>query len=268
MPEGDTIFRTARTLSRVLAGHALTRFVATRLVERGPVPGTRVTEVEARGKHLLVHFDDGTSLHTHMLMTGSWHVYRSGEPWRRSRRSAVVVLETDDDMVAVCFAAPVVELLTSARAARRPPAAGLDELGPDLCRPGADLDQAVARLGRLPGDTELGVALMTQRVACGVGNVFKSEICFVARRDPSTPVAELDDAERRSILAIAARLLRVNLDTASRTTVDGGLAVYGRAGRRCRRCGTVIRRRLQGAPARVTYWCPSCQPPMPANVSG
>ncbi len=268
MPEGDTIFRTARTLSQVLAGRAVARFEATRLVERGPAPGTRVVEVEARGKHLLVHFDDGHVLHTHMLMTGSWHVYRVGEPWQRSRRSAVVVLETDDGMVAVCFAAPVVELLTSTRPARTPPAAGLDDLGPDLCRAGADLDDAVVRMRTLPGDTELGVALMTQRVACGVGNVFKSEVCFAARRDPSTPIAALDDGQRRAILAIAARQLRANLDTARRATVDGGLAVYGRAGRRCRRCGTVVRRRLQGAPARVTYWCPSCQPVAPDNASG
>ena len=258
MPEGDTIHRTARTLNLVLAGRAIVRFEAPRLVATGPTAGTVVRAVEARGKHLLVHFDDGRVLHTHMRMSGSWHVYRRGEPWRRGRGAARVVLETADGTVAVCFAAPVVEWL------RDPGSRGgavLAQLGPDLCRADADLDEAARRLARLDPAVEIGTALLDQRVASGVGNVYKSEVCFACRVDPSTPLSLVDTATRHALLDTAARMLRANLDRAHRETTLGGLAVYGRTGRPCRRCGTTIRRRRQGIPARSTYWCPTCQPP-------
>jgi endonuclease-8 len=256
MPEGDTIHRSARTLHAVLAGRRLTRFETPRLVSRGPAPGTRVTAVEARGKHLLIRFEDGSILHTHMRMTGSWHLYRRGEPWRRSPRSAVVVLEVDDATVAVCFAAPVVELWPARRA---PGPNAVDALGPDLCLPDPPIDDVLARLARTDGRTEIAVALMDQRIASGVGNVYKSEVCFACRVEPGTPVGSVDDEGRRQLVTTAHRLLRANLDRAHRQTVPEGLAVYGRAGRPCRRCGRTIRRRLQGDPPRTTFWCPGCQ---------
>ena len=257
MPEGDTITRAAGNLHTVLAGRRLVRFEAPRLVGRPPRIGTTVDAVEARGKHLLVHFSDGRALHTHLRMTGSWHLYRVGEPWRRPHSRARVVLEVEDGTIAVCFSAPTVELVDPERTWRH---TAIGALGPDLCRADADLDEADRRLARLDPTTEVGVALLDQRVAAGIGNVYKSEVCFACRVDPGRPLADLDDATRRALIRTAGMLLRANLDTARRTTVPGGLAVYGRAGTACRRCGTTIRRWRQGDQSRSTYWCPACQP--------
>ena len=258
MPEGDTLTRTARSLDTALAGHRLTRLDVVRLTGAKPSPGTEVVSVEARGKHLLVHFGDGRSLHTHLQLHGSWHLYRVGESWRRSRAQARVVLEVDDGTVAVCFAAPTVELLDARRPRRG--AAGLATLGPDLCRADVDFDEVLARLAQLDPAVEVGPALLDQRVAAGIGNVYKSEVCFACGIEPGTPVGALDAPTSRALYARASALLRANLGRARRITAPGGLAVYGRAGHGCRRCGTRIRRRAQGTPARSTYWCPTCQP--------
>jgi endonuclease-8 len=240
----------------------VTRLEVRRQTGAKPVPGTNVVSVEARGKHLLVHFADGRSLHTHLQLHGSWHLYRVGEPWRRSRAQARVVLEVDDGTVAVCFAAPIVELLDARRPRRA--AAGLDTLGPDLSRADVDVDEVLARLASVDRSVEIGPALLDQRVAAGIGNVYKSEVCFACHIDPGAPIGALDDAIRRSLYARASALLHANLSRSRRVTVPGGLAVYGRAGQSCRRCGTRIRRRPQGTPARSTYWCPMCQPRKPA----
>lgn len=266
MPEGDTIHRAARSLDRALAGRTLTRFEAPRLAHEPFPPGTVVLGAEARGKHCLVHFDDGRSLHTHMRMTGSWHLYRPGERWRKKPVAARVVLEVAPEAertgwVAVCFAAPVVDLVARGDEGR----AGLDptaHLGPDLVRPCADLDDALARLGRFaPPHREIGDALLDQRIANGVGNVYKCEVLFLCGTDPFTPVGLLTEAARRQLLEAAHRLLLANLDQATRTTVEGGLGVYGRRGQPCRRCDTTIAWRPQGPQARGTYWCPTCQRP-------
>jgi endonuclease-8 len=157
--------------------------------------------------------------------------------------------------VAVCFAAPVVELTD------QPP---VDHLGPDLCRPDADLDEAVRRLGDLSApDRTIGEALLDQRVAAGIGNIWKSEACFACGVDPFTPVGELDDVRRRQLLELAATKLR-----ASASGDRPELAVYARRDRPCRRCGTTIRRAPQGDQRRGTYWCPACQPPRRGNPSG
>jgi endonuclease VIII len=268
VPEGDTIFRAARSLDRILTGRRLTGFelrgaaAARGGPRRQPLPGELVTSVRAQGKHLLIAFDGGLTLHTHMQMTGSWHAYRPGERWKKSPAAARVVIEVAEAeqpdvpvAVAVCFSAPVVELIEEPEAHPR-----LAALGPDLCRPDADLGEAVARLGRLPSTTEIGNALLDQRVASGVGNVYKSEVLFACGVDPFAAVGTLAGPLRLRLFETAARLLRANLDTSGRTTVDGGLAVYGRAGRPCRRCGTTIRTHRQGEAARSTYWCPACQP--------
>jgi endonuclease VIII len=257
MPEGDTLHRTAVTLRRVLRGRVLRRFDAPRLVGHGPSPGATILGVEAKGKHLLIHFDDGTTLRTHLKMNGSWHTYRPGERWRKPAWQARAVIETDD-AVAVCFSAPVVEIVPSSRLERHPE---LQHLGPDLCRDDADLDEAVRRMSRLldPG-VEIGVALLDQRVACGVGNVYKSEVLHARGVHPTTRLGALDVREREDLVRTAAELLRANLEGYPRTTVPEGLAVYGRAGQPCRRCGTSISARRQGEHARTTYWCETCQP--------
>ena len=282
MPEGDTIFRVARSLDRILTGRRLVRFelrpggrgaAATGGTPSRPRPGELVTSVRSQGKHLLIGFEGGLTLHTHLQMQGGWHAYRPGEPWKKSPGSARVVMEVADASepdvavaVAVCFAAPVAELLEDVAAHPR-----LAALGPDLCRSDADLADAVSRLDRLPPDSQIGTALLDQRVACGVGNVYKSETLFACRVNPFAPVSALPVGVRRHLLETASRLLRSNLEAAGgRSTVGTGgetvalgptrqgLAVYGRAGRPCRRCGTIIRSRRQGS-GRMTYWCPACQ---------
>jgi endonuclease-8 len=215
-----------------------------------------VRSVEARGKHLLVRFDDGRVLHTHLQMSGSWHVSPSPGRWRGPAHQVRALIEVPG-AVAVCFRAPVVELLWERDLARHP---RLAALGPDLCAPHVDLDDVLARAARLPAETEVGVALLDQRVASGIGNVYKSETLFARRVDPFAPLAALVPDARRALWATASELLRRNLDGGPRVTAPGGLAVYGKAGRPCPRCGSPIRSRRQGESARTTYWCPGCQP--------
>lgn len=260
MPEGDTLHRVADRLRPALAGKRLARFDAPRLRGDRPPAGATIESVTARGKHLLVDFAGGLSLRTHLRMTGSWHLYRTGERWRRPPYLARAVIETDDGWCAVCFSAPVVE--TFRRQAGEP--AALAGLGPDLCEPGADLDAVLARLAALadPGD-EIGVLLLDQRIAAGIGNIWKSESCFACGLDPFTPAGRIPEDTRRRLYATAHRLLRANLATGApgpgRTGGGRGLAVYRRAGRECVRCGTPVRARRQGPQARTTYWCPRCQ---------
>ena len=255
MPEGDTIHRTAATLRSVLEGRTLERFDAPRVRGRPPAIGARIEAVEARGKHLLIRFGDGAVLHSHMRMTGSWHTYRTGEPWRRHASRARVVIETASS-VAVCFDAPVIELLDDQGLERHPQLAAL---GPDLCVPDPDVDEALRRMDALDPATPIGVALLDQRVASGVGNVYRSEVLWAARVDPFRPVAEVGADLRRTLLVTAARMLRANLVGSRRQTVPGGLAVYDRAGRPCRRCAVTIRTRRLGEQARSVWWCPGCQ---------
>jgi endonuclease-8 len=261
VPEGDTLFKAAARLRPALAGHVLTRFEAPRLRGEAPALGTRIEQVEARGKHLLIHFEGGLTLRTHLRMSGSWHVYRERERWQRPAYLARAVVGTDSGWLGVCFAAPVVE--TYHRAGSQPDA--LASLGPDLCRPlaltDAVLDDVVARAARLadPAAT-LGDALLDQRIAAGIGNVYKSEACFACGLDPTTPLAEVPAEARRRVWAVAARQLQDNLDRTDRRTHPDGVAVYGRRGQPCRRCGTPIRMTRTGGLARSTYWCPTCQP--------
>lgn len=264
MPEGDTIHRAARRLRESIEGRPIARVEIRRDPHglRPPAPGSTVTGVEARGKHLLVHFDDGATLHTHLQMHGAWHVYRPGARWRRGPHRARAVIELDDGTSAVCFDAPVVELRRGARDTRPPTRASrsLDRLGPDLCERDVDLDTVLARLARLPACTPIGDALLDQRVAAGIGNVFKSEVCWARGIHPSTPVGALDEATRRAVYETAHAQLHANAGATRRVTYAGGLAVYGRHRRPCPRCATAIRRRWDGRDRRVTYWCPSCQP--------
>ena len=263
VPEGDTIFRAAATLRRALVGKRLAELELRRdpRGRRGPEIGTEITAVEANGKHLLVHFADGHVLHTHMQMTGAWHVYEKGERWRRPGHTARVIVQVDDGTTAVCFAAPIVELRREREGIERPTRASrmLERLGPDLCASGVDLDVVLARLAQLEPDVELAAALLDQRVAAGIGNVFKSEICWAERVHPLTPIGELDEPTRRRIYETAQRQLKSNLATSRRTTFGTGLAVYRKAGRRCPRCSASIVTRRDRA-TRSTYWCPGCQP--------
>ncbi|MGD9754615.1 MAG: Fpg/Nei family DNA glycosylase [Acidimicrobiia bacterium] len=266
MPEGDTIWRVAARLRPALLGRSLRRFEAPRLV--GPRPragadGTTVQAVEAVGKHLLIRFADGVQLQTHLRMTGSWHLYRIGERWQRPAHQLRVRLDTDD-WVAVCFAAPVVRtdrFNPSVEVAidRSPPVA---HLGPDLAGADVDIDGVLRRVDAQPVERPVLDVLLDQRVAAGIGNVYKNELLWLHRLAPTTPIGAIDPARRRALYADAHRLLRANLGPGPRVTapgVPGGVAVYGRRGRACPRCHSPIRSARLGQPPRSTYWCPTCQ---------
>jgi endonuclease-8 len=269
VPEGDTIATSAATLAGVLVGRTVTRFQSTvpgveaRARELGIV-GSGVAAVEARGKHLLIHFaakqgQGAAVLRTHMRMTGSWHLYRVGSRWQKPASFANVIVEAGDVM-AVCFSAPEVELLAAGQLAGH---AGLQRLGPDLLAPDFDEGQALARL-RAAGDADIADALLDQSIMAGIGNVYKSEVLFLERVSPFVKVGALPDEMLQRLILTARRQLRRNAGTGQRRTTSGGrqqsLWVYNRAGRACARCGTVVRRALQGPHARSTYWCPTCQP--------
>jgi endonuclease-8 len=261
VPEGDTLFKVAARLRPALQGHHLVRFEAPRLVGAAPALGERIEKVEARGKHLLIHFERGLVLRTHLRMTGSWHVYRERERWRKPAYLARAVVGSDSGWVGVCFQAPVVETYH----ARAAVPAALAALGPDLCLTSSladeGLDDIVDRTATIAApDLTIGEALLDQRIAAGVGNVYKSEACFAAGLDPATPVHDVPRDVRRRVWQIAARQLQANLGAPERRTHPAGLAVYGRRGQPCHRCGTPIRMAPQGEPPRSTYWCPTCQP--------
>jgi endonuclease-8 len=253
VPEGDTIHRTAATLRAALGRGPLAAFSAPGI--RGPYPqtGEAIDRIDAKGKHLLIRFEGGSTLHTHLRMEGSWRVL---EPGAAVTGSPVVVLATDR-ATAVCRKAPVVELLDDAALRRHPQ---LSTLGPDLCLPDVDLDEILRRVDALGDpDAPIAVALLDQRLAAGIGNVYRSEVLWACRVAPFTPLGRVGAQTRRALFVTASQQLRANLGPGPRRTVPEGLAVYDRSGRRCRRCGATIRSRRIGDRARTTWWCPGCQ---------
>lgn len=285
MPEGDTIFRTARALGRALSGSQITAFRSTfpKLIcanDDAPLTGRQVKAVESRGKWLLIHFSGDRTLATHMLMNGSWHIYRHGQPWQQPRANMRIVIETAD-YLAVGFRVPVAELHTpeSLLRNRRIPRPASDVLSSSF-----DTAAAAQRL-RAHGDEAIADVLLRQEVLAGVGNVFKSEICFTTGIHPYCNVASLSEGQVQALIAAAQKLIRANVleDSGNTIVTYGGrrrrtthesnpgasLWVYGRAGEPCRRCGEPVRRRIQGPDARVTFWCPRCQPmPDGTDVDG
>jgi endonuclease VIII len=273
MPEGDTIFRAARTLNRALAGHQVVRFESvlpalTRVHEDTPITGRTIESVTAAGKHVLMRFSGDLTLRTHMRMNGSWHIYRPGERWRRPRRDMRVLIATSG-FEAVGFNVPVAEFLEDQGIARQE---DLRLMGPDRLGETFDEDEAIRRF-RARGATDIADALLNQRVVAGAGNVYKSEVLFLCKVDPFTAVRLVSDERLRQVLATARKYLRANVidHTASIVTYTGyrrttgrvdpseRLYVYGRGGKPCRKCGTFICAKAQGPDARLTYWCPSCQ---------
>jgi len=261
MPEGDNVFRAATALRKALQGARVLRFeTADALVRRGveekALAGARIESVGARGKNLLVRFDDGRALRTHLRMHGSWHLYRSGEAWRRAEQRARVSIETDSGFVAVCFDAPVVQLGTDFTMR------DLEKLGPDATTDQFDAAEAARRLRSRP-DLTIGEALLLQRAMAGVGNVIKAEALFVCGQDPFELVGDVSDERLAGVVDTAHRLLVANRESGPRTSRDAltgsRLWVYGRSGKPCLRCGTPIAMRRQGTLARSTYYCPRCQ---------
>lgn len=257
MPEGDTIHRAAAALRSALIDRKMVRFEAPRLVGITPRAGRTIESIESHGKHLEVEWDDGVILHTNMRMSGSWHLYRHGDSWQEPHRHLRALIEVDG-WRAVCFNAPVVETYRRPDARRHP---GLGGLGPDLGRADADLHRCVELL-RAHDDpaTTLAEVLLDQRVFCGVGNVFRCEVLWAGRLSPFARVVDLPEADAVRLVNVAATVLRSNLRQGTSTTtpgVAGGLAVYGRNGQPCARCGDTVDSRLTGE--RTLYWCPGCQ---------
>lgn len=268
MPEGDTIFRAAMRLRPILEGQPVERARARwERVDAESLVGHTISSVEARGKHLLFHFDDGRALHSHMGMTGSWHIYRLAEAWQKPEQRAAIVLEGPQYLV-VCFTPKTLELLSAAGVRRHP---YLQRLGPDLL--GGALDEP-AVLSRFRGHnlTPIGEAVMNQTIASGVGNVYKSEVLFLLHIHPRTPVGELSDEGVLEIVRKARELMQQNLEGRPRTTrhgLDGRrLWVYGRSGQPCFVCGGPIEVIRQGDLGRTTYWCPRCQPRVERESAG
>ncbi|HEY2365397.1 MAG TPA: DNA-formamidopyrimidine glycosylase family protein [Polyangiaceae bacterium] len=272
MPEGDTIARIAVTLRDALVGHRVERF-------ESPIPALRDTDlegrtiasVEARGKNLLIAFDDARTLHTHLRMSGTWHLYGLHSSWRKSAKSALVTITTDD-RVAVMFreeragAPPIIRLL-SADALRRDRM--LRSLGPDVMATTFDVDEAVRRVHASVHKT-IAEALLDQRDVAGIGNVYKSELLFLAGVDPRRAPKSVPIETLRALLVNAREIMlkHVQQSRRGRFAIQGrvtrfrsgeALWVYGRARKPCLRCRAPIRSIMQGLDRRSTYWCPKCQ---------
>jgi endonuclease-8 len=279
MPEGDTIFRAARALNTALSGQVVTQFETTlaplaRVNDDTPVAGRTVERVEARGKWCLIFFSGDRILLTHMRMSGSWHIYKTGERWQ-APASAMRVVITCANVQAVAFNVAVAEFHTSRSLERSPdvPRLGVDVLSRDY-----SIDTAVRALQehrQSHPEAEIGNVLLNQRVIAGIGNVYKSEIAFATGVNPFRAMQTISNRELERIAEIAKRYMQANIAegtgegivtyTGNRQTtraMDRGarLWVYGRRGQECRRCGAIVEMRRQGTGARSTYWCPSCQP--------
>lgn len=261
MPEGDTIHRAASQMRQAIDDSTIVEASARRdLMVTSKLLGKRVCAVRAQGKHLFLHLDDAHVIHSHMGMTGSWHLYPTHAKWSKPKRLAHLVLEFDNGVTCVCFTPKVLELMTEKALKRHP---YLAKLGPDLLADEFDEAEALRRF-RIHDVTPLGVAVLNQTLVCGIGNVYKSELLFLNGWNPFARVSCFSDAQLRQLFRAARKLLRRNLGGAPRRTRMGRdgprLWVYNRSGERCLKCGTKIRMRRQGDLGRSTYWCPECQP--------
>ncbi len=240
-----------------------------RIDEDAPLAGRIIESVESRGKWLLMRFSGDLVLLTHMLMNGSWHIYRPDEQWQRRREDMRIIIATEK-FLAVCFGVQVAEFHTAESLRRH---AAFSRLGPDLLSDSFDPQQAIANIRQHP-DMQIADALLNQSALAGIGNVYKSEVCFAYRVSPFRPVRDVTDEEVSNLVHTARKFLKANVangTTASIVTYTGfrrttgranpadRLWVYGRAGQPCRKCGTPIQSLKQGPGARVTFWCPNCQ---------
>jgi endonuclease VIII len=287
MPEGDTIYRAARALQKALGGKVVTGFETglaklASVNDDAPLVGRIVEKVEARGKWCLIFFSGDLILVTHMLMSGSWHIYKTGEKWWQPKNRMRVAI-TCGDYQAVAFNVPIAEFHT-ARSLER--SSQIPRLGPDVLADEFSIEAGVQALRQRaashPSD-EIAVVLLNQRVLAGLGNMYKSEVAFAAGVNPFRPMSTITEREMMAMIEASHRYMKANvLDGSgdSIVTYAGGrrtthsmdssdrLWVYRREGEECRRCGASILMRKQGEQARSTYWCPSCQPWRDAEVEG
>ncbi|MFF4036425.1 Fpg/Nei family DNA glycosylase [Streptomyces sp. NPDC001816] len=265
MPEGDTVWQAARRLHEALTGKVLTRSDF-RVPKYATVDltGRTVLGTAPRGKHLLTRFEGDLTLHTHLRMEGAWKVYGTDERWRGGPAHQIRAILATADRTAVGYRLQVLEFLRTGEEERV-----VGHLGPDLLGPDWDPERALANLLADPA-RPLGEALLDQRNLAGIGNVYKSELCFLLGVTPWLPVGALPADRAAKLPALAKKLLEANRDRPVRQTTGlhrQDLFVYGRASRPCLRCRTPVRVADQGegSQERPTYWCPACQAgPAPA----
>lgn len=257
MPEGDTVFRTARRLDEALAGREITRFdLRVPQVATVDLSGLVVDAVVARGKHLL-HRIGPWVLHSHLKMEGQWHVYSRGGRWRKPGHTARAVISTAiHDTVG--FDLAEIDVLPRERESDLVGFLGPDPLGADW-----DATEAARRLAL--DSRAVHVAVLDQHSVAGFGNVYANEMLFVRGIHPTTPASDVDVV---ALLDTGVRMIRANRDRSARTFTGDARPgrrtwVYGREGAACRRCGTTIRATSLGADPtreRNVFWCPRCQP--------
>ena len=256
MPEGDTIRTAANRVGAALIGREI-ESIETPHARVGTdgwperLAGRGVRAVDAHGKHLLIRFEGGLTIHSHLRMSGAWGVYPRGRRWRRGRHRAWLVIRTADTEV-VQFDGPVLELMTDGRTRFDPRIA---QLGPDVLADAFDTTAFVRRLREDDQTRALGDALLDQRNVAGIGNIWKAEGCFAARIDPWRRLRDVSDDEALAVIDAVRPLMQ-------KSVADGfpkDMQIYKRAGTPCPRCGTTISARGQGDDNRTTYWCPGCQ---------
>ncbi|HTZ29220.1 MAG TPA: DNA-formamidopyrimidine glycosylase family protein [Streptosporangiaceae bacterium] len=257
MPEGDVVWRTARELDEALTGRVLTRsdFRVPRFATTD-LAGRTVTGTVSRGKHLLTRVDNGVTVHTHLRMDGSWRIRPAGDYLPRDHRIRLVL--GNDERQALGYLLGIVEVVATSSEERI-----VGHLGPDLLGPDWDAAEAVRRLQADPA-RPVGEALLDQRNLAGLGTWFAAEVLFLRGIDPWRRVGDVEDLH--ALVDLSHRLLDENkarIGHASTGDTRRGQEswVYGRAGRPCRRCGTIIRRGEQGPAGqeRLRFWCPDCQ---------
>lgn len=258
MPEGDTIRTAANRVGAALVGKEIEsietphpRFGKDGWPQR--LSGRRVRAVDAHGKHLMIRFEGGLTIHSHLRMSGAWGVYPRGKRWHRGGSSAWLVIRTADHDV-VQFKGPVLELMTDGRTRSDPRIA---QLGPDVLADEFNADEFIRRLRFDDQTRTLGDALLDQRIVAGIGNVWKAEGCWRAQVDPWRKLADVSDAEvLRVIHAVRPPMFE---SVANGFPKSETLFVYKRSGAPCPRCQTKIRAFGQGDDNRATHWCPGCQ---------
>lgn len=270
MPEGDTVWLAAKRMRAALAGQRLTGsdFRVPRYATRD-LAGQVVLDVVSRGKHMLTRLDSGLTLHTHFEMDGTWRIFDTGRRWTGGPGHEIRVVLSTEQRTAVGYRIPVIDLLETKDEHRV-----VGHLGPDLLADDFDASEAQRRLTTADREA-IGDALLDQRNLAGVGNLYKSEVLFLAGVSPWTPVSDVRDLAK--VVDLSRRLLLANRERDEQITTGerrrgAQTWVYGRGGQPCRRCGASVKRAMQGPAGkeRVTYWCASCQTDpeaMPAAIN-
>ena len=262
MPEGDTVWLVANRLDESLRDQVITKSdFRVPTLATASVVGDRVQEVVPRGKHILMRFGSGQTLHSHLRMDGMWHLFNPSSRWTGGPTHQIRVILAVERVTAVGYHLHDLALVPTSEEVTL-----VGHLGPDLLDPDFDISEAMLRLTAQP-EREIGQALLDQRNVAGIGNIYKAETLFMQGINPWTPVGDLEPDRVEAVLTLAQRLLNRNKGHFSQATTGDPRRgfehwVTARTGKPCRKCGTRIRKAEQGQPPRqrVTYWCPTCQP--------